>query len=58
MEKVFVLDHIDNPHPVMLAGALGARAHAGPYWYGYLAAMVAATGCTEADIEAWMDRHQ
>lgn len=54
----FILDDIDNPHPVMLAGAFQARRSGGDYWAGYMAAMADATGCTLLDLEAWMDRHQ
>lgn len=63
----FILDLASNPHPRMLAGALDARRRARgagtwdkdrAYWLGYLAAMADATGCTEDDLEAWMDRHE
>lgn len=64
-DEPFVLDRAENPHPRMLAEALELRAearwkgvgHVVARWDGYLAAMCAATGCTAADIEAWMDRH-
>ena len=59
----FVLDLAENPHPRMLAGAVGARRAAAEqgggaarYWSGYLAAMCDATGESPEDIEAWMDR--
>ena len=65
----FVLDAAENPHPRMLVGALAARDAArrepayegGPhaaYWRGYLRAMADATGCTPAELEAWMDAHE
>jgi len=69
----FVLDRVENPHPRMLAAALQLRAAAaGTYdgrptteartavraeWRGYLRAMADATGCSPADLEAWLDRH-
>lgn len=61
----FVLDAESNPHPKMLAGAVSARRRAvtgetwaEAYWQGYLAAMADATGCTDDELEAWMDSHQ
>lgn len=62
---LFVLDRVENPHPRMLAEGwqLRRRATGGgtivavARWEGYLQAMCAATGCDEADILGWMDRH-
>lgn len=67
----FVLDLDSNPHPRMLAGALKRRRLAARVpgwsddysqvhgeWFGYLAAMADATGCDEADLIAWLDRHE
>lgn len=62
----FKLDAIENPHPEMLDDALQTRARAvnrpwddvtAAEWRGYLRGMCRATGCTEADLNAWLDRH-
>lgn len=64
-DEPFVLERTENPHPVMLAGALAARAAADSrfatpddraYWAGYLRAMVDATGETAVAIITWMER--
>jgi hypothetical protein len=64
-ETPFVLNRAENPHPRMLRAALryrasanapGAQAPAIYRWWGYLDAMVDATGCEAAELEAWMDR--
>jgi hypothetical protein len=56
-EEPFVLERTENPHPVMLRGAWEARRD-GPvaFWLGYLAAMCDATGESETEIIAWMER--
>jgi hypothetical protein len=64
--ETFVLERTENPHPVMLAGALKARqamrdsnrsnSVEHQFWLGYLTAMADATGCEWDDLEAWMDR--
>ena len=69
--EAFVLDLDSNPHPRLLAGAQVARrearwahwpnetnAHTRGFWAGYLRAMADATGTTEADLNAWLDRHE
>ncbi len=61
----FVLDKTENPHPVMLAGAIEARRTARAlggeralhYWAGYIKAMCDATGETPEAINRWIDRH-
>lgn len=64
MTEPFVLDLASNPHPRMLHAAIRYRRAAKEgepertYWLGYLAAMADATGCTEDDLEAWMDSHE
>lgn len=61
----FALDRIENPHPDLLDDALRTRARArnrpwdevtAAEWRGLLRGMARATGCTEPDIETWMDR--
>lgn len=53
---VFSLERTENPHPVMLAGAIKASEQGGAYWAGYLAAMADATGETTDALLDWMDR--
>lgn len=59
----FVLDRAENPHPRMLREALYYRSiqhdstSAAALWYGYLIAMCGATGCTPAELNAWLDSH-
>jgi hypothetical protein len=55
-DEVFVLEMVENPHPVMLAGARVARQEGGDYWRGYLQAMADATGEPHEALIAWMER--
>lgn len=52
----FVLEMVENPHPVMLAGARVAQERGGDFWAGYLQAMADATGETDEALIAWMER--
>lgn len=55
-DGAFVLERVENPHPVMLAGARAARELGGDYWRGYLQAMADATGESHEALIAWMER--
>jgi len=58
----FVLDLTENPHPALKELANQARHEMGlgnrqtAYWRGVIDAMVAATGCCEADLLDWLAR--
>jgi hypothetical protein len=53
----FVLDRVENPHPLMLRKALESRRQGGDHWRGFMDAMSAATGEPPDALEAWMDRN-
>ena len=62
VESPFVLDLAANPHPALKEMANAARhqlttsAWHTAYWRGVIDAMVAATGCPEADLLDWLAR--
>lgn len=64
MTEDFVLDRTENPHPKMLAEAWKLRERQGQdaycfgMWQGFLRAMAAATGESEAALLMWMDRNR
>lgn len=66
MSEPFILDRVENPHPVMRDRALNLRRIAAlgggsvetfMQWQGYLWCMSDATGLDAEEINAWLDKY-